>query len=159
MTEKFYIQHWDAALLKRQAEATASAVKAILPDADVREVGSTAVAGAIGKQDIDLLVRVAPNAFTEARDTLDEVFPRNSEQLSTCDFQGYLIPDDLDVAVQLTVHGGQYDVFLPFLDALTSDAVLLEAYNQLKRDWHGKSMQDYRTAKSTFIEAVLADLG
>ena len=87
---------------------------------------------------------------------LDAAFERNEDQLSNAIYQGYHVRSELDVAIQLTVAGGPYDDFVPFLDALANDPTLVRRYNELKRAWDGRPMDDYRSAKSAFIREVLA---
>ena len=119
----------------------------------------TAVPGAVGKQDVDILVRVPALSFDSTRRILDAAFERDLAQLSTCDYQGYKVSRDPDVAIQLTVSCGPHDRFIPFLLALRSDPILLARYNCLKRRWHGCPMKDYRKAKAEFIEQVISQLG
>jgi GrpB-like predicted nucleotidyltransferase (UPF0157 family) len=109
----------------------------------------------IGKGDVDLLVRVPRERFDEARAIVDGLHERNPDQLSNESHQGYLVRDDLDVAVQLTVRDGPYDSFLAFLDALRASPELVERYNALKREHDGRPMDEYRRAKSQLIEAAL----
>jgi len=122
----------------------------------VREVGSTAVDGVIGKEDVDILVLTAPEAFAAARSRLDGLFSRDEKQLSTEIYQGYRASSDWDVAIQLTVDGSPHDVFDPFLDALRTNSQLRQDYNALKRQWNGRSMAEYRAAKAEFIGRALA---
>lgn len=140
-----------------EAARVVSLVHQVVPDADVREVGSTAVVGAIGKGDIDVLVRVHAGEFSKVRGRLDRAFARNPDQLSSEDFQGYLVPSHLDVAIQLTVLGGPHDDFLRFADLLRASPRLLAEYNALKRAHDGAPMDLYRAAKAAFIESVLTD--
>lgn len=131
-------------------------MRAAVPDAEVTEIGSTAVPGVIGKQDIDLLLRVPAVRFAETRARLDAAFERDAQQLSNDCYQGYRIPSALDIALQVTVEGGPYDDFLPFLEALRASPELIAAYNALKRDWDGHPMDRYRAEKARFIEHILA---
>jgi GrpB-like predicted nucleotidyltransferase (UPF0157 family) len=130
-------------------------LRSAVPEAEVFEVGSTAVEGVIGKGDLDFLVRVAADAFPALLERLDAVLPRNPNQLSNEAYQGYLVPSPLDVAVQATVKGGPYDDFLAFLDALRADPALIAEYNALKREWHGRPMDAYREAKGAFVARAL----
>lgn len=130
-------------------------LRRLVPDADVQEVGSTAVPGVIGKGDLDVLVRVEAAAFPDLLARLDTTFPRNPHQLSNATYQGYTVPSPLDVALQCTPFGSPYDDFLPFLDALRADDALIAAYNALKRRWDGRAMDAYRARKAAFIRAVL----
>lgn len=160
MTERFVLRAFDATELTRARDAALEPLRAALPAwSEVLEVGSTAVDGVIGKGDIDLLVRVPRERFEEARAIVDQLFDRNPDQLSNEQYQGYRVPSELDVAVQLTVRGGPHDDFIAFLDALRASPALIELYNALKRAWHGEPMDDYRKAKSQFIAEVLREHG
>jgi len=152
----FRIQQVDANLLRTEARRLTALLKGLVPAAEVLEVGSTAVPGVIGKGDIDLLVRVPAEAFAATRDRLDGALRRNAEQLSTDRYQGYHLDSPVDAAVQLTITGCEHDDFEPFLEALRADPALVNAYNAMKLRWNGQPMAAYRTAKSQFIEQVLA---
>jgi GrpB-like predicted nucleotidyltransferase (UPF0157 family) len=142
--------------LPRERDRAIAAVRAVAPHAEVFEVGSTAIEGVVGKQDIDLLVRVALEDFERTRALLDGAFERDAQQLSNELYQGYRVASPLDVALQFTVRGCRYDRFLLFIEALRDNPERIEAYNALKRRWHGQSMREYRVEKSAFIESVLA---
>ena len=74
-------------------------------------------------------------------------------------YQGYKVDSDLDVSIQLTVKGGAHDDFLDFLDfleRLRASATLRAEYNELKRSFDGRDMDEYRFAKRAFIERVLS---
>ncbi|MFO0557575.1 MAG: GrpB family protein [Polyangiales bacterium] len=158
--QRFEIRPIDAALFAAERERLFAKLALALAtlDADVREVGSTAVEGVIGKGDLDVLVRVPAARFEAARSALDAVIDRNPDQLSNEAYQGYRVASELDVAVQLTVLGGPYDDFVPFLDRLREDRSLRDAYNALKREWDGRDMTGYREAKRAFIEGGLRGL-
>lgn len=155
MDMHFHLKPTDPRLATERDQLLSTLAK-LVPEADVVEVGSTAIPGVIGKGDLDVLVRVPEGRFQATRQALDGAFPRNPEQLSNAIYQGYTVPSELDVAIQLTVAGGPYDDFLPFLEALRAEPELVQAYNALKRRWDGKPMDAYREAKSSFIQAVLA---
>lgn len=152
--ERFVLRPPDARL-QRERVRLLELLRRALPGVESMEVGSTAVHGLLGKGDLDLLVRPEAADFHRVRTVLDTLFPRNPAQLSNDSYQGYTVPSPLDVAVQLTVRGGAWDDFLPFLDALRADPELRRAYDELKRLWHGRDMQAYRTEKGAFIRGVL----
>lgn len=154
--DRFHLAEPDPAALRAEAARVLAWIRAVVPAADVREVGSTAVPGVIGKGDLDVLVRVPEPDFAATRAALDAVFPRNPAQFSDARYQGYTVPSAMDVAIQLTVTGGPYDSFVAFLDALAASPGRVAAYNALKRAWDGRPMAEYRAAKAAFIEAVLA---
>lgn len=60
------------------------------------------------------------------------------------------------MAIQLTVEGGAHDNFLDFLERLRASASLRAEYNELKRSFDGRDMDEYRYAKAVFIERVLS---
>jgi len=158
VSERFVLRAIDPGELACARDAALMPLRAALPAwAEVLEVGSTAVEGVIGKGDIDLLVLAPAERFDEARAILDTLFARNPDQLSNEQYQGYLVPSELDVAVQLTVRGGPYDSFVAFLDALRASPARVERYNALKRAWDGEPMDAYRAAKAAFIEEVLRE--
>src|SRR4051794_6883896 len=111
MTELFIIRQLSPELLEGETQRIVSLIRAAVPEAEVFPVGSTAVPGVIGKQDIDVLVRVPLASFESTRQSLDAVFARNADQLSTSDFQGYVVDSPVDAAIQLTILGGPYDDF------------------------------------------------
>ena len=158
MAERFYLTSPDPDLLARERTRIMELLQELTPAGSVMEVGSTAVAGVVGKQDIDFAVRVPESAFVETRRVLDAHLQRNPDQLSSAEYQGYKVVSPLDVAVQLIIVGGPYDHFERFLEALRSNPDLVKEYNSLKRKWHGKAMDEYRRAKRDFIESVLAEV-
>lgn len=128
-----------------------------IPQPWISEIGSTAIAGLIGKEDLDFLVRVPQIEFENVRAILNLLLERNPEQISNEHFQGYRVSGLPDVSVQLTLADGPFDSFHQFLQALSSDPALLAEYNRLKRLFDGKPMVEYRIAKDRFIESVLSD--
>jgi len=152
----FRLQAPDLRGLRRERVRIVRWLREWLPDAEVREVGSTAVPGVIGKQDLDFAVKVTADKFEEARTTLDKHFARNPDQLSDDCIPGYKVASSVDLALQLIVRDSAYDMFDAFLGLLRQDAVLRADYNQLKRQWDGQPMQAYRQAKAAFIARALS---
>jgi GrpB-like predicted nucleotidyltransferase (UPF0157 family) len=134
----------------------ATHLRKLLPYAQIEHIGSTSIPNAIGKGDLDILVSV-PGELLEAADVvLAKHFMRNTESIRDANFSSFkddsLVPP---LGIQVVVQGSEYDDFLVFRDALRSDPCLLRSFNDLKREWHGKAMDDYRLAKSAFIAEVL----
>lgn len=153
---KFRINNISPDTLDKERERTVRRILAIVQKINVFEVGSTAVAGVIGKQDLDFLVLVTADEFDSVRSALDKAFARNPHQLSNDYFQGYTVESELDIAIQLTIKGSQYDNFLEFLTVLRESAALRHEYNALKLKFNGALMADYQDAKHEFITRVLA---
>ena len=158
--ELFRLRQIEPARLAAARARYIDLVQRALPAADVREVGSTALGDVIGKQDIDILARVADEAALRgACQALDMIFARDTQQMANARYQAYVLSHEPQVSLQVTVTGCRHDVFMPFLDALRADRQLLDAYQQLKRDWDGRPMQAYRKAKARFIRRVLRNGG
>ena len=62
------------------------------------------------------------------------------------------------LGIQLTVIGGPEDFFFRLRDYLISRPEANARYNALKRRFEGATMDEYRAAKSAFLEALLAQL-
>ena len=142
--------------LERAREKWLPRLEACLPFAEIMEIGSTAVAGVIGKQDLDFLARVRREDFSLARERLEEVLERHPRQVCDETLQAYRLPrDDVDIVLRLAVVGGPHDLFHLFVERLRDDPRLRTAYNRLKGKWNGKTMRDYRAAKSDFVAKAL----
>jgi len=156
MTEYFRLKDVAKDRLDAERQKAMAKLDELLPEGSFMEVGSTAIPGLIGKQDLDFLVRVPQESFEVTRSKLDTAFQRNPNQLSTEIYQGYTVESEMDVAIQLTIENGPHDTFMEFLELLQTNVDLRERYNDLKREFDGKPMADYRTAKREFIEQNLA---
>lgn len=132
---------------------------AMLPRASgIEHVGATAVPGCETKGDLDVVVRVAPGDFAAADAALSGMFERNLGSDLTEGFAAF--KDDgvrPPLGVQLVVRGAPQDVFVRFRDLLRADPGLVARYNALKRRYDGVDMDDYRAAKSAFIETLLSE--
>ncbi|HEY2729554.1 MAG TPA: GrpB family protein [Polyangia bacterium] len=129
---------------------------ALLPDAAIEHIGATAVPGAVTKGDLDVCVLVDQGGFAEADRLLAERFARNvgsdhTESLSSFSDGSKAVP----VGIQLVARGGPEDFFVRWRDLLRDSPRVLEAYNALKRQWHGRSHESYRIEKSKLIERAL----
>lgn len=156
--EVFRVQHIEPNVLNAERIRILALIAECIAPELVHEVGSTAIPGVIGKQDLDFLVLVPPSEFQAARTRLDMSFIRNPEQLSNEVYQGYSVASKLDVSIQLTIEGGAHDTFLVFLRHLGESAELRDEYNLLKQAFDGRAMDEYREAKHDFIERVLSGM-
>lgn len=134
------------------------ALAALLPRARMEHVGSTAVPGSVTKGDLDICVIVEPADFADADALLGGRYRRNLGSIHTAEFAAFTAEDDaIDVGIQLVAAGSRWDAFVRWRDLLRSDPGLRRAYDVLKRRYDGKPMDEYRAAKSEFIDAVLSD--
>jgi GrpB-like predicted nucleotidyltransferase (UPF0157 family) len=155
MSDVFYIVPRPAQFEQERARIL-TLVRRVVPDAIVREIGSTAVQGILGKQDLDIVVLASEGTFDAIRRRLDVVFERDLDQFRDAIYQAYRVESFLDVKIQATVHGGPHDTFDAFLEALRVEPTVADGYNRLKLRWHGRPMHEYREAKSAFICAAIS---
>lgn len=138
-------------------EEIAAAVRSVLPAARIDHVGSTAVPGSLTKGDLDLCVAVAAEEFPAADLLLAARMGRNEGSDRTDIFSAFctVAGNGVAVGVQLVVAGGASDDFVRWRDRLRASADLRSEYDALKRAFDGRPMDEYREAKSAFIEEVL----
>lgn len=129
-----------------------------LPHVEVRHVGSTAIYGSLTKGDLDVLVRVEQGRFREADQVLARMFSRNEGSDKTESFSAFTDSSvSPELGVQLVARGTEHDKFTEWLERLESDVELRASYDDLKAEYHGKDMNDYRAAKDEFILRNLRD--
>lgn len=150
----------DNSLLYENAEKTFLVHKKImkekLPEADIQHVGSTAIANSLTKGDLDIQVRVISGQFLKAVEVLSVLYELNEGSIKTDRFRAF--KDDSTVpplGVQLTVIGSEYDFFWKFRDVLLRNDRYREEYDDLKRKYEGKFMDEYRKAKDDFFQRLM----
>ncbi|WP_264073582.1 GrpB family protein [Rhodopseudomonas palustris] len=130
---------------------------AVLPNtSEILHIGATSVPGCLTKGDLDIVVRVERKDFHATEAALAARYARNSGSVRTNEFAAF--EDDActpHLGIQLTVKGGEFDVFHQFAAALRADPALVERYNELKRAHDGQPMDRYRAAKDAFVTDAL----
>ena len=63
--ELFHLRHIDASQLRTERDRVLRLIRKLIPSDSVMEVGSTAIEGIVGKQDLDFVVRVPSHRFDE----------------------------------------------------------------------------------------------
>jgi GrpB-like predicted nucleotidyltransferase (UPF0157 family) len=133
-------------------------VSVLPPTADVRHIGATAVPGCLTKGDLDIVVRIPVDQFSDADAVLASHFARNEGSIRSGTFAAFEdAARNPHLGIQLVAINGPSDFFHLFVEALQRSARLVEEYNALKRQYDGANMVLYRAAKDAFVEAVLAD--
>jgi GrpB-like predicted nucleotidyltransferase (UPF0157 family) len=128
----------------------------VIPAAEIHHIGSTAIPGTLTKGDLDVLVRVSAEDFRVAEAALERMFRRNTGSFRSEAFAAFLDHStEPDLGVQLVVRDGEADTFLVWRERLESDPELRRQYDDLKRRFEGKSMDEYREAKAQFISERL----
>jgi len=129
----------------------------LVPFAEIEHIGSTSIPGSVTKGDLDIGIRVSESGFAKAILLLESNYKRNEESLSTNQYQSFICPcEKHDVGLQLFIAGSIFDKrFSSWRKELIANPKLLEQYNSLKMKHDGKSMSEYREAKSKFIRSNL----
>lgn len=133
-------------------------VRSEVPDADVQDMGATAVPGLLTKGDVDVSVRVNAESFAAACDVLRNSFAVHQPENWTDGYASFAgdASYPLPVGVQVTISGHSDDRFLQQRDRLLNDPALVAKYNDLKRTYEGSTQAEYRPAKWAFIEEYLS---
>jgi hypothetical protein len=120
--------------------------------------GGSSVPGALTGGDVDLHLRVPPDGFAAAVETLrgacDVVLPEIwSDTLAT-----FAIRGEPDVGIAVTPIGSEHDRrFVEAWSALRRDRQLLERYNAMKLEHAGGDDEAYRLAKGRFFDELDVD--
>ncbi len=135
-------------------------ILAVVPDADVQHVGSTAVPGSLTKGDLDMNVRVEARWFSGAVAELGKLYEINQPHNWTEAFASFKddASFDLDLGVQLTVIGSQDDHFVRLRDLLNDNPGLVVKINELKEKHQGGNMESYRADKAELYQQILKDM-
>lgn len=146
-----------AAARRLFAQVRAELAAALPQEAEIEHVGATAVAGCLGKGDLDVAVRVPGGRFAACRTVLGRRYADNAGSVRTPDFAAFCDETaEPPLGIQLVALGSELDVFVRFRDRLRAEPGLVGRYNALKRAHAGRSMSAYRAAKGDFIATVLA---
>ncbi|HEX6564291.1 MAG TPA: GNAT family N-acetyltransferase [Chthoniobacterales bacterium] len=135
-----------------------SLIQQTLPAARVEHIGSSSIAGAVSKGDLDIFVGVEVEEFQGAIAAIESlgfrIKTRSRRNETLCPFESDAYP--LPVGLQLVVNRSEFECFLGFRDRMNADADLRSEYNQLKARASDLNEDEYRRVKSDFIESVLS---
>lgn len=154
-TELFHLTDHDPDELRTAQFELLARLRAETGFPAIKAVGSTVVAGLIGKGDLDFALGARPGEFEVLRTSLDTMLKRDAAKSSSAQFQPYQVPSEHEATLLLYEVGGSYDVFEPFMEMMGAEPELRAAYNALKRQWDCKPMDAYREAKSAFLDDAL----
>jgi len=130
-------------------------IEAALSSVDVQHVGSTPVPHSLTKGDLDINVRVEEEKFNSSIKILKRLYQVAQPENWTDTFASFKDKSlNPILGVQLTVKNSSEDHFVKHRDAFLSSSDLVEKYNKLKKDFDGKSMNDYRKAKAEFLKKI-----
>ncbi len=123
----------------------------VLPPVDIQQVGSSSVPGLIGKFDVDIQIRTTKEQFKDVVAMMQKKYvPKHPEIwddgfATFCNNKKYLID------FMVTVVGSKYDDFYKVRDALIANKQLMREFNELKRQYEGKTYGEYKKAKVAFL--------
>lgn len=131
-------------------------IKQYIPEADVQHVCSTAIPNCLTKGDLDIQVRVAAEQFPKAVKALSSLYDINECSIKTETFRAFK-DDSMEppLGVQLTVIDSEFDFFWKFRDVLLQNDTYRLEYDELKKKYEGKEMEDYREAKDVFLNKII----
>jgi GrpB-like predicted nucleotidyltransferase (UPF0157 family) len=132
-------------------------LSAILPDARIEHVGSSAVPGAYSRGGVDICVAVPRGAFDEALGVLIEAGCLQRSQEDAADRHATLaMPSaQLSVTLQLIETGSGHESLMRVRDALRADAALLARLDAAKSEGAAQGDAAYAAAKGRFFEILL----
>ncbi len=133
-------------------------IRVLLPAAIIEHIGSSSVPGSLTKGDVDVMVQVDNESFTEAKEALDTKFSYNPEMPPEEQFVSYSGEyQGVDFGIQLVSGDDDQFEFIRWREALRADSELLRAYNEAKQARAHLSMEEYREAKSALILSYLGE--
>ena len=130
----------------------------ILPYAEVIHVGSTAILGIKTKGDLDINVRVNKRDFSKTLTAIKKLGYHEKNGTLQTNTLRHFKPDkeiDLDVAIQVTVYGSKFDVFVLFGEILRHNKNAKMEYQKIKSLYGKISDVEYREKKSRVINKYL----
>ena len=123
-------------------------------DGDLVLVGGTSVAGALTVGDVDLHLRVPPEAFDPTVALLSEHLAVASPAAWAPTLAVFAVPAALPTGLAVTPVGSEHDVrFTRCWQRLAAEPALLAEYNAVKAEHVGTS--EYEAEKSAFFDRLL----
>lgn len=154
------VNFFDFKLFNENAEKTfilhKNKIKNLLPEVDIQHVGSTAIPNSLTKGDLDIQVRVSAEQFPKAVELLSSLYEGNDESIKTDTFRAF--KDETTnppLGVQLTVIDSEFDFFWKFREVLLTNNKYRDEYDNLKKEYEGRSMDAYREAKDKFFQRLM----
>ncbi len=117
--------------------------------------GASSVPQALTRGDVDLHLRVPPDAFAAAVDVVRVLHAVRRPDLWCATLATFAVDAPLPTELAVTPVGSEHDVrFTRTWDLLRADPRLLAAYDAVKQRADGSA--DYEAAKAAFLDRLLA---
>ena len=127
-------------------------ILALIPSAQIEHVGSSSIKGATNIGDLDIQVRITQENFEQAERVLQSLYTVHHPELRNDQFAIFKSEKhELPIGVMLTVIDSKYDEFHRLRDLFINNSELLARYNELKKSYEGKPVQEYKKAKREFF--------
>ena len=150
---------WSDGLLeqaRRTRDDVAGALGSLGVDGELVLTGGTSVAGALTRGDIDLHLRVEPDAFDAVVVRLRAAYPVASAQSWAATLAVFDVPASRPTGLAVTPIGSEHDQrFCLSWQALRRDPVLLAQYNDFKSAT--VDTDDYEQRKSAFFSTLVSE--
>jgi GrpB-like predicted nucleotidyltransferase (UPF0157 family) len=132
-------------------------LREMLPACHIEHIGATSMPDGVTKGDVDINIRVSPDHFPGAVETLRSIFPVAQRDNWTATFASFSDSSRaLPVGLQVTVLGSPDDFLVPLRDFMRSNAALRDEYDRCKREAASLGPDGYWEAKNAFLTEVLA---
>lgn len=155
----FEIIAFDRSKIDQLYEELITELSVDLPEeCEYHHVGSTALLGLETKGDLDICIRIpTTKILLEADMTLARHWQRNDTSVRNEYFSSFWGErEKVSIGFQLVVKNSPLDFFMKFRKILENDIALQLEYNMLKKTYNGRNMDEYREAKTAFIERILS---
>lgn len=138
---------------KELFDAEKKRILALCPNVVVEHVGSSAIPNAITMGDLDIQVRVDKKLFAEIVEVLRKMYHSNHPNLWTNEFALFHWKDhsEMPMSIVVTVKDSSYDDFSKSRDFFKTNLKAVDAYNEVKKKFEGKTYDEYRIAKNNFL--------
>ena len=121
---------------------------------EIKEVGSTAIPGCIGKGDIDILTLCNKFDLNNIKIKLLTHYKLNHNQINNNTLCSFVLSRKNDVAVQLVVKDSKYGIFDYFLDFMKNNPDYVDEYNKLKFSYNNKKRKITGEQKIDLLEIL-----
>lgn len=94
--------------------------------------------------------------FNSSKEVLVKYYHINAGSVSSDTFISF--KDDArnpPLGIQLTVRNSSLDIFWKITEVLKENENLRQQYNQIKQEFNGESMEEYREAKARFLTNLM----
>jgi len=128
-------------------------ILSLCPNTLVEHVGATSIPGSLTLGDLDIQIRVTKQDFHSTCEKLKSLYHENHPHLWTNELALFHKKDhsEMPMSIMVTVIDTVFDEFYKTRDLLRKDKEMLAKYNDLKRRFEGKSIEEYKKAKREFF--------